>query len=73
MYTFNLEHIFVDRNEQTVEIFHKYLQSPDFNEDDYVCENDLKKVISRLCGEQKLSNENMQGLIEKVSIIINKQ
>ena len=38
-----------------------------------MCENDLKKVISRLCGEQKLSNENMQGLIEKVSTIINKQ
>lgn len=40
----------------------------DFNEDDYICENDLKKVIQRLCGDQRLSNENMQALIEKVCI-----
>ncbi|KXJ29077.1 calcium and integrin-binding family member 2 [Exaiptasia diaphana] len=38
----------------------------DFNEDDYICENDLKKVIQRLCGDQRLSNENMQALIEKI-------
>ncbi|XP_031549820.1 calcium and integrin-binding family member 2-like [Actinia tenebrosa] len=38
----------------------------DFNEDDYICENDLKKVIQRLCGQQRLSNENMQALIEKI-------
>lgn len=40
----------------------------DFNEDDYICENDLKKVIQRLCGDQRLSNENMQALIEKVIV-----
>ncbi|EDO47515.1 predicted protein [Nematostella vectensis] len=38
----------------------------DFNEDDYICENDLKKVIMRLCGEQRLSDDNMQAMIEKI-------
>ena len=42
----------------------------DFNEDDYICENDLKKVISRLCGEQRLSEDNMQALTEKVITIL---
>ena len=38
----------------------------DFNEDDYICENDLKRVIQRLCGEQRLSDENVNALIQKV-------
>ena len=38
----------------------------DFNEDDYICENDLKRVIQRLCGEQRLSDENINALIQKV-------
>lgn len=38
----------------------------DFNEDDYICENDLKRVIQRLCGEQRLSDDNVNALIQKV-------
>ena len=41
----------------------------DFNEDDYICENDLKRVIQRLCGEQRLSDENVNALIQKVIIV----
>ncbi|PFX31492.1 Calcium and integrin-binding protein 1 [Stylophora pistillata] len=41
----------------------------DFNEDDYICEGDLKKVIQRLCGDQKLSNENVNALIQKIDIV----
>ena len=45
----------------------KYSLFPtDFNEDDYICENDLKRVIQRLCGEQRLSDENVNALIQKV-------
>ena len=40
----------------------------DFNEDDYICENDLKRVIQRLCGEQRLSDENVNALIQKVIV-----
>lgn len=47
-------------------INNNYIFFTDFNEDDYICENDLKKVIQRLCGDQRLSNENMQALIEKI-------
>ena len=42
----------------------------DFNEDDYICENDLKRVIQRLCGEQRLSDENVNALIQKVNYCI---
>ena len=42
------------------------LSFTDFNEDDYICENDLKRVIQRLCGEQRLSDENVNALIQKV-------
>lgn len=38
----------------------------DFNEDDYICENDLKRVIQRLCGEQRLSDDNVNALIQKI-------
>ena len=38
----------------------------DFNEDDYICESDLKRVIQRLCGEQRLSDDNVNALIQKV-------
>ncbi|KAK2574374.1 Calcium and integrin-binding protein 1, partial [Acropora cervicornis] len=38
----------------------------DFNEDDYICENDLKRVIQRLCGEQRLSDDNVNALIQKL-------
>ena len=44
----------------------KVFSSADFNEDDYICENDLKRVIQRLCGEQRLSEENVNALIQKV-------
>ena len=43
---------------------------PDFNEDDYICENDLKRVIQRLCGEQRLAEDSMKALIEKVCLHI---
>ena len=38
----------------------------DFNEDDYICENDLKKMITKLCGEQRLTEESIQNVIDKV-------
>lgn len=40
----------------------------DFNEDDYICESDLKRVIRRLCGEQKLSEENLKTIIKKIMV-----
>ncbi len=39
---------------------------PDFNEDDYICENDLKKMITKLCGEQRLTEDSIQNVIDKV-------
>lgn len=44
--------------------------STDFNEDDYICENDLKKMITKLCGEQRLTEDSIQNVIEKVCIDI---
>ncbi|XP_057307293.1 calcium and integrin-binding family member 2-like [Hydractinia symbiolongicarpus] len=38
----------------------------DFNEDDYICDSDLKRVINRLCGDQKLSAENTKSIIKKI-------
>ena len=38
----------------------------DFNEDDFLCSNDLCRVIHRLCGEQKLSEENMHAIVKKI-------
>ena len=46
----------------------KNFGSIDFNEDDYICENDLKRVIQRLCGEQRLSEDNVNSLIQKVTV-----
>ena len=40
----------------------------DFNDDDYIDESDLKRVIRRLCGEQKLSEDNIQTIIRKVRL-----
>eukprot|EP00795_Rhopilema_esculentum_P007548 gene7548-13333_t len=37
----------------------------DFNEDDYIDEMDLKIVIRRLCGEQKLSDDSINTIIRK--------
>ena len=42
--------------------------SLDFNEDDYICENDLKKMITKLCGEQRLTEESIQNVIDKVCV-----
>ena len=38
----------------------------DFNEDDYIDEGDLKRVLRRLCGEQKLSDENVRKIVDKI-------
>ena len=38
----------------------------DFNEDDYIDENDLKAVLKRLCGSQTLSQESINTIIIKV-------
>lgn len=40
----------------------------DFNEDDYICENDLKKMITKLCGEQRLTEDSIQNVIDKIFI-----
>ena len=45
---------------------HDFYDSSDFNEDDYIDEGDLKRVIRRLCGEQKLSEDNVNTIITKV-------
>eukprot|EP00794_Sanderia_malayensis_P004593 gene4593-5196_t len=37
----------------------------DFNDDDYIDEQDLKRVIRRLCGEQKLSENNINTIVTK--------
>ena len=39
----------------------------DFDEDDFVSSADLRQVINRLTGEQQLSDEDMQQLINNVS------
>ena len=41
----------------------------DFDEDDFVSSADLRQVINRLTGEQQLSDEDMQQLINNVSDI----
>ncbi|XP_066922517.1 calcium and integrin-binding family member 2-like [Clytia hemisphaerica] len=39
----------------------------DFNEDDYICQSDLERVIQRLCGyEDRLSNEDTNLIISNV-------
>lgn len=57
----NLNDTFTDNNH-----FLLLFSVADFNEDDYICENDLKRVIQRLCGEQRLSDDNVNALIQKV-------
>ena len=39
----------------------------DFDEDDMISSKDLKEVVDRLTGEQKLTDEDMQQLIDNVS------
>ena len=39
----------------------------DFDEDDMISSRDLKEVVDRLTGEQTLSDEDMQQLIDNVS------
>ena len=43
----------------------------DFNEDDHIDENDLKAVLKRLCGSQKLSQDSINTIVLKVSAISN--
>jgi len=38
----------------------------DFNEDDYIDEADLKRVIRRLCGEQRLPEESIKTIVGKI-------
>lgn len=38
----------------------------DFDEDDAIGESDLKRVIKRLCGEQKLSEDALSSIVKKV-------
>ncbi|XP_064626654.1 calcium and integrin-binding protein 1-like [Lineus longissimus] len=38
----------------------------DFDEDDMISEDDLKKVINRLTGDQKLSEQDMNQLIKNI-------
>lgn len=40
----------------------------DFDEDDMISDQDLKEVVDRLTGEQKLSKDEMQQLIDNVGI-----
>ena len=40
----------------------------DFDEDDMISSRDLKEVVDRLTGEQKLTDEDMQQLIDNVSL-----
>lgn len=39
----------------------------DFDEDDMISSRDLREVVNRLTGEQELSDEDMQQLIDNVS------
>ena len=38
----------------------------DFDEDDMISSDDLKEVVDRLTGDQKLSESEMQQLIDNV-------
>ena len=38
----------------------------DFNEDDFICGQDLRRVVGFLCGRQKLSNESLNRIVDKI-------
>ena len=42
----------------------------DFDEDDFIGESDLKRVLKRLCGEQKLGEEHIQTIVDKVCLLV---
>jgi hypothetical protein len=43
----------------------------DFDEDDMISSKDLKEVVEKLTGEQHLSEEDMQQLIDNVCDVFN--
>ncbi|XP_002155581.1 calcium and integrin-binding protein 1 [Hydra vulgaris] len=38
----------------------------DFNEDDFLCRSDVCQIISKLCGEQKLTEDNINAIVKKI-------
>lgn len=40
----------------------------DFNEDDFICGQDLRRVVGFLCGQQKLSNDNLDKIVDKIML-----
>lgn len=38
----------------------------DFNEDGYICKKDMKRIIDRLCGSNRLSIENVLAITDNI-------
>ena len=58
--------VFSENAPKTVKVEYAF-RIYDFNEDDYICESDLERVIQRLCGpEDRLSTEDTKSIIKKI-------
>ena len=58
--------VFSENSPKTVKVEYAF-RIYDFNEDDYICESDLKQVIGRLCGpDDRLSEDDTKSIIEKI-------
>ena len=38
----------------------------DFNGDNYICRKDIKRILDRLCGSNKLSTENVKAVVQNI-------
>lgn len=60
--------VFSENAPKTVKVEYAF-RIYDFNEDDYICESDLERVIQRLCGtEDRLSSEDTKSIIKKIML-----
>ncbi|ESP05466.1 hypothetical protein LOTGIDRAFT_228042 [Lottia gigantea] len=57
--------VFSDQAPKNVKVEYAF-RIYDFDEDDYISAGDLKEVIDKLTGDQKLSEEDMQQLIDNI-------
>lgn len=57
--------VFSENAPKTVKVEYAF-RIYDFNEDDYICSNDLERVIKCLCGDEKLSADDMGNIIRKI-------
>lgn len=59
--------VFSENAPKTVKVEYAF-RIYDFDEDDYICEADLRRVINCLCGDEKLSKDDTTSIIQKIML-----